>query len=74
MISKCLRCGGEITACMGSVLARDSNLASEGKIPWTMVREHCGRCTSQLIHISDDMNMPDVVEAYLLSIPNLREE
>lgn len=38
-----------IFACMGSVLASDFNAASDGKIPWTMVREHCGRCTTKFI-------------------------
>jgi len=31
---------------MGSVLARDFNAAIDGKLPWVMVREHCGKCTT----------------------------
>jgi hypothetical protein len=40
----CIRCGAEITAYMGAVLARDCVAAWDGKIPWTSVREHCGKC------------------------------
>ena len=71
MVRKCLRCGTEIFECMGSVLARDALLAQDGTIPWRMVREHCGSCTTRLIILSDVVGMPDVVNAYLKSIPNL---
>lgn len=66
---RCLRCGAEISQCMGSVLARDVLLAQDGAIPWMAVREHCGRCTTALVILSDVCGMPDVVIAYLKSIP-----
>lgn len=40
----CIRCSAEITACMGFQLARDTLAAWDGLIPWSQVREHCGRC------------------------------
>lgn len=55
---------------MGSVLARDSLLADAGSIPWTSVREHCGRCTTALILVADVAGLPDVVAAYFRSIPD----
>lgn len=65
----CLRCGAEIFECMGSVLARDILLVEAGEIPWRAVREHCGRCATMLIILSDFCGMPDVAIAYLKSIP-----
>ena len=49
MMRKCLRCSAPITACNGFVLARDWLAAFEGRIPWTAVREHCGRCREWII-------------------------
>lgn len=46
----CILCGDEIHECMGSVLARDSNRAEAGEIPWRDVREHCGRCTTFMVN------------------------
>lgn len=37
-------CREEITACFGFQLARDTVAAQTGVIPWTKVREHCGKC------------------------------
>lgn len=67
----CLKCGAFITACFGSVLARDAVLAMDGKIPYTRVREHCGRCVTRIVLL--DMNNPGTANAYLLTIPDLEE-
>ena len=44
----CMRCHMPIFECMGSVLARDLIAAMDGKIPYIMVREHCGKCAMKL--------------------------
>jgi hypothetical protein len=44
-LRQCFRCGVEITACMGCVLARDLEAFYEGKNPLKIFREHCGRCS-----------------------------
>lgn len=47
---RCIRCSvGLGEACFPSVLARDIIAAGEGKIPYTSVREHCGKCVMWLI-------------------------
>jgi hypothetical protein len=42
MTRACIRCGREITACMGFSLARDM---LSGRRP---IREHCGWCVEEL--------------------------
>ncbi len=49
----CLRCGSEITACNGFVLARDMLLAMDGRIQWRQVREHCGMCREWLMTLTN---------------------
>lgn len=44
----CIRCGTEIDKCMGFVLARDWLSATDGVIPWSAVREHCGICANKI--------------------------
>lgn len=62
----CLRCGGDITACMGFVLARDMLLAMDGLITWRQVREHCGVCREWLMALT-----PRRQKKYFKRIPNL---
>jgi len=57
-----MKCGVEITACNGFVLARDWLSAMDGLIPWTSVREHCGKCVTEL------SLLPDEGQAYLIGI------
>lgn len=45
----CIKCGAELVACFGSVLARDMIAYLDGKIPATSIREHCGKCVVALI-------------------------
>lgn len=63
----CLRCGAEITACMGFVLARDIVSAMDKVISWRSVREHCGRCAMWISF------QPDEGVAYFTSIPMIPE-
>lgn len=65
---QCIRCRREITACFGSVLARDSEAAANGLIPWSEVREHCGHCVFWIAGHEDEGR------AYLQAIPKLVEE
>lgn len=66
----CILCGDEIHECFGSVLARDSIRAEKGEIPWTTVREHCGRCTTFMVNA--ELINPMVVllvQGYLRALP-----
>ena len=47
------KCRAEITACMGHVLACDMVKAMAGTIPWTQVREICGRCGERVHALID---------------------
>ena len=47
----CIRCGVEITACMGFSLARDMVAFWDGRNPNRIFREHCGKC----VEIIDQM-------------------
>lgn len=47
MERKCCCCGMPITACMGCVYAGDFVQAIEKKIPFTKVRERCGKCVEK---------------------------
>jgi len=63
-----MRCGSGITACMGFVLARDILSATDGRIPWTSVREHCGRCVEVVAM------QPDHGRGYLAGLPEFPDE
>ncbi len=40
----CFLCNTPLTLCMGFVLAGDFLKALKGEIPWTDIREICGKC------------------------------
>jgi hypothetical protein len=44
MNRSCMDCGKPVHLCMGFVLASDFLEALAKKIPWTSVRERCGKC------------------------------
>ncbi|OGZ04632.1 MAG: hypothetical protein A2648_00855 [Candidatus Lloydbacteria bacterium RIFCSPHIGHO2_01_FULL_41_20] len=43
----CWVCGAKIELCNGFVSAGDFVLASEGKLPWSKVRETCKVCVAK---------------------------
>lgn len=64
MERNCIRCNEPIHECMGSVLVRDWIDAEQGKIPWSQVLEHCGKCTMLMI----DFWTPEQTKNYLNSL------